>query len=181
MSPIKKKAKKFDTNLTEAEFKSKVISALRQLSNKLCITCLIEKPLFNFTLRTDTWKYRNDCIICKSAKKKIRRDKNKEIVNKKNREYKKRDRTKEICRLNNSKRRALKRTTEDWTITILSTKELLDNQWWVCNYCWLDINKRTARHLDHIIPLCKKWTHSINNVQWLCQRCNLIKWTTIYE
>ena len=84
-------------------------------------------------------------------------------------------------RLYESKRRALKLSTSDWTINIEATTELLDKQWWVCNYCGIDIIDRTSRHLDHIYPLSKWGTHSIDNVQWLCCKCNLIKSDNITE
>jgi len=86
------------------------------------------------------------------------------------------ERGKEIYRLNNAKRRALKRTTSDWTINIKSVQELLEDQGWVCVYCWVDIIDRTTRHLDHIHPISKGGVHSIDNVQWLCCFCNLSKW-----
>lgn len=77
--------------------------------------------------------------------------------------------------LRNQKYRALKKSTDDWTINFSSTREVLDKQGWVCNYCLVDIMERSARHLDHIYPLSKWWVHSIYNIQWLCPHCNLTK------
>ena len=114
-----------------------------------------------------------------SKRRAIHRKENPELYKKRYIEYYNSERGKEIYRLNNSKRRALKITTSDWTINIESTTELLDKQWWVCNYCWIDITDRKVRHLDHIHPLSKGGVHSINNVQWLCSDCNLSKWAHI--
>ena len=123
-----------------------------------------------------------------SEKKQSWRDKNKEKISIYNKKYsvdnpgikakhnrKWRLKNFEVRRLYSSKYRALKRTTEDWSITINNTKNILDKQWWACNICWLDIIERTSRHLDHIHPLSKWWTHTIDNVQWLCIHCNLVK------
>ena len=93
--------------------------------------------------------------------------------------YSQTDKAKELKILREWKRRAIKKSTEDGTININTTTNILNEQWWICNYCWLDIMDRNIRHLDHIYPLSKWWKHSINNVQRLCSTCNLIKWSKI--
>jgi 5-methylcytosine-specific restriction endonuclease McrA len=50
----------------------------------------------------------------------------------------------------------------------------------MCNYCLKDIILREDRHLDHIFPLSKWWLHTINNLQWLCVKCNLSKFKCTY-
>ena len=88
-------------------------------------------------------------------------------------------------RINWHKRRLKIKEWNDWTIDIKSVLLLLEKQNYRCPICWISLENlqnimRTWRisdwkHLDHIIPLCKWWFHSINNVQWLCYKCNLSK------
>lgn len=99
---------------------------------------------------------------------------NREICNERVRKWAETDNWKEHKILKEWKRRALKKSSEDWTINIESVTELFDIQWWVCVICKCDISTR-KRHLDHIIPISKWWSHSISNVQWLCATCNLKK------
>lgn len=94
--------------------------------------------------------------------------------NKKHSEYKKWEWL-ENARTASQKRRALKVTTDDWTITTESKKELMSLQCNTCNECWCCLIENNY-HLDHIIPISKWWIHSIHNVQYLCAWCNLSKW-----
>jgi len=49
-----------------------------------------------------------------------------------------------------------------------------------CKYCNQKIGRELGNiHLDHIIPLAKDGMHSIFNVQWLCETCNLKKGASI--
>lgn len=79
-------------------------------------------------------------------------------------------------------RRKQYNTLSDWSITIQSLDLLLSEQLWKCNHCWILLewlvsdNWCSWKHLDHIIPLSKWWTHVLSNVQWLCWKCNLKKW-----
>jgi len=79
------------------------------------------------------------------------------------------------------KRRNIKIQTSDGTIPInicfpLSDEiaNILSAQNNKCNICCCNI-KRGNMHLDHIIPLSKGGTHSLDNIQWLCATCNLKK------
>lgn len=93
----------------------------------------------------------------------------------KSKDYYNSEKWKQVDNLHSRKRRALKYTTDDWTINIKSLNKLLEQQDYKCNICGcslLDIKMITItwkirdwKHLDHIIPLTKKWLHSINNVQ----------------
>ena len=146
------------------------------MNTKICTICKNEKYVDNF-YKKNRWIYWVSafCKECKSKKDWEYYIINRERIINRVSGYNKTDKWREIHRLVCSNRRAAKATTSDWTITILSTKKLLDNQWWCCTLCWLDINERTARHLDHIHPLAKWWTHTLDNVQWLCCKCNLTK------
>ena len=156
---------------------------------KRCSKCKLYKWDFWPDNRANDW-LRSDCKECRKIDYDNNRDillerkreyywENPEIMRKRSSDYFKTEIWAENSRLNWAKRRALKRTTEDWSITIDSTTEMLDNQWWVCNYCWIDIMDRRERHLDHIYPLSKWWTHTLDNVQWLCCSCNMEKWDKI--
>jgi 5-methylcytosine-specific restriction endonuclease McrA len=76
-------------------------------------------------------------------------------------------------RKNQSKRRAIKKTFADDTITQTSLLKLIKIQKNQCIYCWCNIKENY--HIDHIIPISKKWIHSIFNIQLLCPKCNMIK------
>ena len=89
---------------------------------------------------------------------------------------------KENNRLYASKRRKLAKLTDDWTINYKNTQSLLKKQNNKCNMCWCELNlsywitrKIDWKHIDHIIPLSKWWRHSIDNIQWLCYKCNMSK------
>lgn len=57
---------------------------------------------------------------------------------------------------------------------------------WQCQMCGRkvtekdNVNNDDYAHLDHIIPLSKGGTHTLDNVQALCRKCNLIKSDNIY-
>ena len=75
------------------------------------------------------------------------------------------------------KRRKLKIDKSDKSINIKSLAELRDIQKNKCYYCSieLDFTTKGKTHLDHYIPLSKGGTHSISNVVWSCDKCNLQK------
>lgn len=93
--------------------------------------------------------------------------------------YYKSEKWKIIKNLNNHKRRLKEKTLSDWSITYEVLDEILITQKSLCNICFISIKNRNERHIDHIIPLSKWWTHKIDNVQWLCCRCNLKKWNRV--
>jgi len=165
------------------------------MKTKQCIKCknIINIKNFSRTYKTKL-SVRNECKKCRKKYLKEYSIKNKENISLYNKQYhysnnekiKARKRkynqieyVKEKSRLQCSKRRTLKKTSSDWTITIEATRRILEDQWGVCNYCWLDITDRSTRHLDHIHPVSKWWCHSIYNVQWLCINCNLTKWNKL--
>jgi len=77
-------------------------------------------------------------------------------------------------KLRATERKALKRTTSDGTITQDALDQMLHKQNYVCGYCKADL-RVVIKHLDHIVPISKEGTHSLNNVQWICADCNLSK------
>jgi 5-methylcytosine-specific restriction endonuclease McrA len=82
----------------------------------------------------------------------------------------------------NHKRKA-RRAGAKGSHTKAEIKELLQQQNNLCAnpYCRIDISGvdpktgRSMRHLDHIVPLVKGGSNSIENLQWLCITCNTSK------
>lgn len=58
--------------------------------------------------------------------------------------------------------------------TSKQSKELLEKQNYKCVNCRCCL-KKNKKHLDHIMPLALGGTNNIDNVQWLCAKCNLSK------
>ena len=114
------------------------------------------------------------------ARRKKYNDENRDIKRESQRKYSAsaRGRLKNVQ--HESKRRALKISSEDGTITT-SSLLLLKEKTKHCVLCSsvLDYDGSGCVHLDHIIPLSKGGTHSLDNVRWVCARCNLIKGSDI--
>lgn len=70
-----------------------------------------------------------------------------------------------------NKRRA---TIVNWDVTYEQLQQKLISQDMKCVYCWCDLSL-VQKHLDHIVPLSKWWTHEIWNLHWTCSICNLSK------
>ena len=94
--------------------------------------------------------------------------------------YRKTDIGKIVSSNSANKRRMFKLTTSDNTLTLNNiyplTKELQDllhGKKHKFNNCRCDIKDK--KHLDHHIPLSKGGKHSLCNVVWLCNTCNLKK------
>lgn len=149
---------------------------------KKCTRCNIEKINNNF--RKDIkWKLwtRSICKECESEYLSNRYNNNKKYILLQQKEYYNTSENRRYTKkLDRAKRRAVINSMSDNSITIIFLKNLLEKQNNKCNYCWKNISEHTSRHLDHIIPLSKWWIHSISNVQWLCCRCNLKKWSKIF-
>ena len=149
---------------------------------KICWKCGILKNISEY-YQDKKWLnwLRSVCKSCWTIYNKNRYENKKNEIRQKQKEYDKTESRREIYRLARSKRRASIKNTSDNTIILTNTKKLLKIQNYKCNYCWKDISEHTSRHLDHITPLSKWWIHSINNVQWLCCKCNLKKGNKIFD
>ena len=99
-------------------------------------------------------------------------EKNREAILLYHSEYSKTEKRKLQKAIQRKKRRNL-----PWRISSMELKNLIQKQNYECNICkvFLDVKIRYFVHLDHIIPISKWWSHTIENVQYVCQKCNLKK------
>ncbi len=70
------------------------------------------------------------------------------------------------------KRRGLMYGVDDGTVTSKSWAEQLEVFGGTCGYCG---DTSSSLHRDHVYPLSKGGTHSIDNLAPACQKCNLMK------
>lgn len=63
-------------------------------------------------------------------------------------------------------------------ITTNKRYEVLRRAWFKCQACWNKPNKETdiVLHIDHINPAILWWSNNIDNLQVLCNICNISKW-----
>ena len=124
-------------------------------------------------------KYRAENKEKLSESHKLWRAKNINKLRESNKAYSSSERGRLVDTNAKHKRRYIKKSKSDGTIPInvypLSNelKKLLVRQEYKCNVCSKSLND--GKHLDHHVPLSKGGTHSIDNVVWLCPRCNMSK------
>ena len=72
---------------------------------------------------------------------------------------------------------AKRRAHVAFTVDDRDLKRLMLRQMSKCNHCGVYLDRTVPRfvHLDHIVPLARGGTHSIGNLQYLCQSCNVRK------
>lgn len=128
-------------------------------------------------IKSKIWRIKNRDIIRKKRKLWYLKIKSNKDYQEKRREYRKTQGCKISKRISNHIRNTNKRNTSDGTINKINLSDLLLKQSNKCNICGANLNLLENRkvHLDHIVPLSKGGIHTIDNVQWLCQYCNLIK------
>lgn len=100
--------------------------------------------------------------------------KNRELELNKNKEYRKSEQGK----LSNTRRRHTRRTRlkkTPCTLTLLQWEKILKSQGNKCAICGKRFCKSRPPTKDHIIPLSKGGGLTFENVQALCQSCNVIK------
>jgi 5-methylcytosine-specific restriction endonuclease McrA len=152
---------------------------------KTCTKCNIEKPLSEFYFRKDLQAHRSDCKDCFKAKKALRelqpgvkeerarkerkrRLDHKDRINATLRKQRMGDRLRPLVNAASNNSYHKRRTTIKDGIT---TKELIvwrAEQHPFCAYC----GKEGKTTLDHITPLSKGGTHTIDNLVLACSTCN---------
>ena len=137
---------------------------------KLCSICKQYLPLAAFGKKSQILTgFRSACKECRYEKEKESAKKYAESV-----------RGKLASTTNQGNRRELQNKTSNNSITIDMLEALKIKQNNLCAYCntTLLYHIPKAVHLDHIIPLSKGGTHTIDNVVWACSQCNLTKSTS---
>ena len=105
------------------------------------------------------------------------RDNNKEKLKEQRKEYRQSEAWKIAKKNDSNRRRSEKIKTSNGTISTKALKELIIKQDYKCKYCNcdLDFSVKNSVHLDHVVPLSKGGTHTIENVVYSCASCNLQK------
>ena len=151
----------------------KIVKETTKSNKKKCSICKIFLPLINFGKKKQMLSgYRSSCKICR---------KNSEQEG--NKSYRKTDKGKIISANCQAKRRDYKLNSNNNSITTKSLIELKLKQNNKCNYCKCELqnNIKNAVHLDHVIPLSKGGKHILENVVWSCQKCNLVKGSSMMD
>ena len=134
---------------------------------KKCSCCKQLLPLEAFGRKTQMLTgFRSICKECRFEKER-----------KSNQTYIASVRGKLVSANSQGRRREFQYKTNDNSITIDKLEQLKQSQNNCCAYCNtpLQYDLPRAVHLDHVIPLSKNGTHTIDNVVWACQTCNLTK------
>ena len=171
---------------------------------KTCPACKIDKPLEDYLPTQNKPKGQSYCTPCRSAynysyhrsnpqksrqtsKKYDKNNRNKRRVHEE--KYKKYnpEKVKEWARRNNRKREALKRNNGH---SPYSEKQVLDTYGSICHLCQISIDLSAPRqcgkpgwekglHIDHLYPLSRGGSDTLENVRPSHGRCNVIKRATV--
>ena len=114
--------------------------------------------------------YKNNKETSK-AKSKEYQERNKESVLERRKQYRQENKQKIRADIHNRK---AKKRGNGGTHTGKQAEELLIKQKYKCVYCPEKLTEGN-RHKDHIMPLALGGTNNIDNLQWLCPKCNLSK------
>lgn len=182
---------------SDGRLSHKSAKTLRERGLKYCPKCGVVKSFEGFDKNTRLGGYQSNCSQCMS----IRRDGDKERISESmaryylsNAEEKKRKaseyyhshkrqasewfreysrRNPEVIQARDQRRRARKMSAPG-THTAAELRELWKSQAGRCAYCDCEITSE-YRHLDHIIPLVRGGSDSIDNLCYTCPPCNLSK------
>jgi 5-methylcytosine-specific restriction endonuclease McrA len=122
------------------------------------------------------WYVSNKERILERARERYRQ--NKEKIKEKNKSWQRKnpEKVRLYKKINAGRRKRQKESTCDGSITVKSLKEKWTGECAICTKRITFDHPKT--HLDHIHPLSKGGTHTIDNVQWTCAKCNLEKFTS---
>lgn len=150
-----------------AKFKEDQAKKKLELKEQTCTKCNQTKSLTEF--HKDTSKLTGYRSVCKECRYELEKESNST--------YLKTEAGKISSASRKGKRTSRIRGTENSTISRASLSELKLKQDNKCAYCntLLDYSIPRAVHLDHVVPLSKGGTHTIDNVVWACSSCNLAK------
>ena len=174
------------------------------METQVCNKCGEEKPLTDYYFRSDNKAYRKDCKDCfkqakaereskpgvkalRALKERERRAKDDGTINAKIREYRKTEHSKNVTKKwaknNPDKIRNYNRTqrarrkfalSSAESATTQEVKAWIDAQSPVCSYCAIELSSDQIQ-LDHVIPLSKGGSHTIDNFAISCRSCNCSK------
>ena len=139
---------------------------------KKCTQCKVLKPMVDFGIQSSKLDgHKSACKLCRSL------DLNAKKVTA---AYQASYAGKAISTAARVRRRTSMQASNNGSISAKSLEELMLSQENKCYYCSciLDTTITRSVHLDHIIPLIHGGTHTIQNVVWSCQYCNLSKGST---
>jgi 5-methylcytosine-specific restriction endonuclease McrA len=158
---------------------------------KQCTRCNEVKSIYQFYKRKK-YKY-GVSIYCKECLKQISREyhannrdkrikykkeynaNNRDKINKQVREYRKTEKGKLMRKINTQNRRYKKKyNTNPGDILTKEQIEYLAEVYTHCAYCNTELTSDNT-HIDHIHPLSKGGSHSIDNVVLACKECNIKK------
>ena len=174
------------------------------METQVCNKCGEEKPLTDYYFRSDNKAYRKDCKDCfkqakaereskpgvkalRALKERERRAKDDGTINAKIREYRRTEHAKNIAkewsknnpdkiRNYNRTQRARRKFALSYaeSATTQEVKAWIDAQSPVCSYCAIELSSDQIQ-LDHVIPLSKGGSHTIDNFAISCKSCNCSK------
>ena len=174
------------------------------METQVCNKCGKEKPLTDYYFRSDNKAYRKDCKDCfkqakaereskpgvkalRALKERERRAKDDGTINAKIREYRRTEHyknvTKKWAKNNPDKIRNYNRTQRarrkfalqaSESATTQEVKAWIDAQSPVCSYCAIELSSDQIQ-LDHVIPLSRGGSHTIDNFAISCKSCNCSK------
>ena len=119
--------------------------------------------------RTEYYQKNRDQIL---AQNRLYNQTNKDKIDLRNKAYYESHKEDFIFKARERKKKI--KDTKDGTITKEALDMMYESQYHKCNYCNCDLDQ-FGKHLDHILPLSRGGRHTLNNVHWICPRCNLSK------
>lgn len=147
---------------------------------KQCTYCMIEKPLSEFyPSKRNLNGYQSNCKLCKKDSNKTNDSRERERATRNNiKNFIKR-------RIQSNNKRS-RETGCIGKITVEDLDKIFKDQNCKCNYCKIDLDiydyyYPTKYHIDHINPTSVSKDNTINNIQILCDFCNLGKGRHTHE